>query len=534
MKCKFALILAILALASAATAKERREGRELEKYFDRWLNEDVVYIITQEEREVFNKLTTPEEKEKFIEQFWLRRDPSPGTIQNEFKEEHYRRIAYANERYQHGGVPGWKTDRGRIYITYGPPTEIEAHPSGGPYNRPMHEGGGGTVTFPFEVWRYRYIEGLGGDIEIEFVDPSWSGEYRIAMSPDEKDALLFTPRLGPTFLERIGLRRKEDRPRFTPGNTNNAAFQAMSGLRAKDRPFARMEQFFNLQRPPEIKFKDLRAAVETQITYNQLPFRVRQDLIRLSPDRAVVPITLEVNNSDITFKQNLNVATGQVNAYGSVRSLTGHIVAEFEDVLNADVPAGQLEWSKRQKSIYQKLVILEPGLYKLDLILKDVNSGRVGNAQMRISVPRAADDKLYSSTLILAGSISPFQSLSDQPQQFVLGDLKVVPKVEPVFRPDESLGVYLQLYNVALDQATLAPSISVDYLIMQGNKMARAVLDSGGNSVQFFSSERTVLARNIPLKGLAPGRYKLKVKVADNISGQTLAQEAEFEIAASS
>jgi GWxTD domain-containing protein len=190
--------------------KEEKLRKELETPYRKWLNEDVAYIITDEERTAFKRLQTDEEREQFIEQFWLRRDPTPDSIENEFKEEHYRRIAYTNENFA-SGIPGWKTDRGRIYITYGPPDEKETHPSGGTYERPSEEGGGTTSTFPFEQWRYRYIEGVGSDIIIEFVDPTMSGEYRMTMDPSEKDALLYVPGAGLTMMEQMGMSSKDDR-----------------------------------------------------------------------------------------------------------------------------------------------------------------------------------------------------------------------------------------------------------------------------------------------------------------------------------
>jgi len=181
-------------VAKPLTAKETRKQqerlrKELERPYKKWLDEDVLYILTDEERKAFKNFTTAEEMEQFIEQFWMRRDPTPDSIENEYKEEHYRRMAYSNERYA-SGIPGWKTDRGRIYITFGPPDEIESHPSGGTYERPYEEGGGTTSTYPFEKWRYRWIEGIGTDVNIEFVDPTMTGEYRMTMDPSEKDALL--------------------------------------------------------------------------------------------------------------------------------------------------------------------------------------------------------------------------------------------------------------------------------------------------------------------------------------------------------
>src|ERR1039458_1963848 len=116
---------------------------ELSKTYRKWLDEDVRWIITDEEQKAFKMLSNDEERDQFIEAFWQRRDPTPDTEENEFKEEHYRRIAYANEHYA-AGIPGWKTDRGRMYIVFGPADQIDSHPSGGAYERPMEEGGGET------------------------------------------------------------------------------------------------------------------------------------------------------------------------------------------------------------------------------------------------------------------------------------------------------------------------------------------------------------------------------------------------------
>jgi len=260
-----------------------KDEQERPQYYKKWLEEDVVYIITDEEKNVFKNLKTEEERETFIEQFWARRNPDQRAAYNEFKEEHYRRIAYANQHYA-SGVPGWRTDRGRIYITFGKPDEIESHPAGGSYNRETWEGGGSTATYPFERWWYRHIDGVGDDIEIEFVDKSMSNEYRIAMNPDEKDALINVPGAGLTMNEQLGISEKKDRPYYTgTADPKNAEY-----MRAKDRPFARLEQYVNLQRPPQIKFNDLKSLVTTKVTYNTLPYSLRTAYPSLSSCRTVI------------------------------------------------------------------------------------------------------------------------------------------------------------------------------------------------------------------------------------------------------
>ncbi len=147
------------------------------QFLRNWLEQDVLYLASDEERAAYEKLTSDEEREFFIEQFWLKRDNHPNTPENEFRDEYFRRIAYANERFapvvsmpasdqrkHQRPYPGWKTDRGRIYITWGPPDEIESHPIGGQYQRPPQEGGGVVNTPPFEIWRYRLsAKEPGGD-----------------------------------------------------------------------------------------------------------------------------------------------------------------------------------------------------------------------------------------------------------------------------------------------------------------------------------------------------------------------------------
>src|SRR5919198_3747565 len=237
------------------TEKQKKENakalqKELSRTYKKWLDEDVRWIITDEERSAFKQLSNDEERDQFIEQFWLRRDPTPDTAENEFKEEHYRRIAYANEHFA-AGIPGWKTDRGRMYVMYGPADEIESHPSGGTYDRPMEEGGGTTSTYPFEQWRYRYLEGIGQEVIIEFVDTCMCGDYHMTIDRSEKDALLYTPNAGLTLYEQMGMSSKAQR--FNGGLERLGGGPFNQDLSTKQ--FDRLEQVAKLNKPPAVKFK---------------------------------------------------------------------------------------------------------------------------------------------------------------------------------------------------------------------------------------------------------------------------------------
>jgi GWxTD domain-containing protein len=319
--------------------KQKKENakalkQELSKTYKKWLDEDVAYIISDEERKAFKQLSNDEERDQFIEAFWQRRDPTPDTEENEFKEEHYRRIEYANEHFA-AGIPGWKSDRGQTYIKFGPADEIESHPSGGTYERPMDEGGGETSTYPFEQWRYRFIEGIGQEVIVEFVDTCMCGEYHMTMDRSEKDALLETPNAGATLYEQMGLASKSqrfngglERLGAGPGNAQNASIE-----------FDRLTQFAKLQAPPPVKFKDLEEVVSHKISVNLMPFDVRADFVKVTAETVLVPFTVQLKNRDITFVNKDGVQRGVVNIFGRVTTLSGHIAQTFEDSVQADIPA---------------------------------------------------------------------------------------------------------------------------------------------------------------------------------------------------
>src|SRR6202007_3015404 len=383
-------------LDKAQKRKLKKTLKELDTPYKQWLNEDVVYIISPEERQSFLQLETNEEREQFIEQFWLRRSNNPDLPENDFKEEHYRRIAYANEHFA-SGIPGWKTDRGRMYIMWGPADEVETHPTGGTYERPMEEGGGSTSTYPFETWRWRYLEGIGENIILEFVDPSGSGGDHLTMDPSEKDALLHVPGAGLSLMEQMGMASKADR--FTRSDGTNLP-TALGGTPARMDEFNRLELFAKVQKPPEVKFKDLEAVVTSRIVRDQIHFGWRTDYLKVTNDTVLVPITVQIPNSQLSFQAKEGIHSAMVNIFGRITTLTGRVVQTCEDSVSRDFPDTLFQQSLKLQSIYQKAVPLRPGLYRLDLVIKDVQSGNVGVVNTRLAVPRYEDEKLEASSLI--------------------------------------------------------------------------------------------------------------------------------------
>ena len=505
---------------------------ELSKTYKKWLDEDVRWIITDEEQKAFKLLSNDEERDQFIEAFWQRRDPTPDTIENEFKEEHYRRMAYANEHYA-AGIPGWKSDRGRIYIMYGPADEIESHPSGGSYERPMEEGGGETSTFPFEDWRYRYLEGVGQEVIIEFVDTCMCGDYHMTMDRSEKDALLNTPNAGLTLYEQMGMASKADR--FSGGGLERLGTGPFSSQN-QTKQFDRLEQFYKLQKPPAVKFKDLEEVVSHKITVNMMPFDVRTDFVRVTSDTVLVPVTVQVKNRDVTFVNKDGVQRGTVNIFIRVTTLTGKIVQTDENTVQVDVPAELLPKVTENSSVYWKALPLRPNLYRIDVAVKDLNGDRSGLWSSRLQVPSYDDDRLSSSSLIVADVMAPVSTKEIGTGQFVIGNTKVRPRVgsangKPVvFKRNQKVYFWMQVYNLGTDDKTHKPSATVEYNVINA-ATNKAVIHTVESTEQMGNiGDQVTLEKPLSASSLEPGVYRIQIKVNDNISKQTVDPSATFAV----
>jgi GWxTD domain-containing protein len=506
---------------------------ELSKTYRKWLDEDVHWIITDEEKSAFMQLSNDEERDQFIEAFWQRRDPTPDTEENEYKEEHYRRIAYANEHFA-AGIPGWKTDRGHMYIVYGPADEIDSHPSGGSYERPMEEGGGETSTFPFEQWRYRYIEGIGQEVIIEFVDTCMCNDYHMSLDRSEKDALKYTPNAGLTLYEQMGMSSKANRF-SSPGLEQLGAGPFNQDLQTKQ--FDRLSQFAKLQAAPAVKFKDLEEVVSHKISVNLMPFDVRADFVKVTSDTVLVPVTIQIKNRDVTFQNKDGVERGTVNIFGRVTSLTGKVVQTFEDTVQVDVPAELLPKTAENSSVYWKALPLRisQNRYRLDVVVKDVNGDRTGSWSRAIQIPDFSEDKLSNSTLIIADQMEPVATKNVGTGNFVIGTTKVRPRVAPSdgkpisFKRSQKLNFWMQVYNLSVDDKTHKPSATIEYNVTDVNN--KAVIhtvestDTMGNVGDQVTLQKTLSAAN-----LQPGLYKIEIKVNDNLSKQTVDPTATFAV----
>ena len=502
--------------------------------WNKWLNQDVVWIITDQEVAAFKALKNDEEREQFVENFWLRRNPNPDSPDNEFREQHYARIAYANEHFA-AGKPGWKTDRGHIYIAYGKPDSIDQHPSGGTYERPMEEGGGSTSTFPFEVWHYRYLEGIGDNIDLEFVDTCQCNDYHLTIDRSEKDALKHTPGAGLTMYEQMGMADKKDRFNGGLEQLGNGPMAASQ----QSKQFDRLSQYAKIMAPPPIKFKDLEQYM-TQSTILKGPpfyFDVRTDYVKVTNDTVLVPITLQIRNRDMTFQTKDGVSTAVVNILGQVSNINHRVVQTFEDTVTVQEPSEFLAKTQAQRKLYWKSVPLRPGIYKVDIVIKDVNNpDHIGTWRRSINVPKYDDERLAASSLILASSMTRVPTKEIGAGNFVIGNTKVMPSVSsspviPVtYNRSQNLNFWMQVYNLGIDDKSKQNNAEIDYEVRDLSSNKTVLQTSESTAKMNPNADQVTLEKSMPLASLQPGKYQVLIKVNDGVSKQEISQSAPFTV----
>ena len=501
--------------------KPRKVKEELKTAYKNWIN-DVDIILTQSERDAWPKLKTDEEREQFIRAVWDSRDPDRDTEENEFKEQFYERVAYANEHFS-SGKPGRMTDRGRIYIKFGKPDEIESHPAGGTYERPSYEGGGSTSTYPFEKWFYRNIPNVASGVELEFVDPTGSGEYRLARNPDEKDALIHVPGAGNTLDELYGFGNRADRIAGLNG------FGLANYRRAQDSPFEVMNLRAAMEReqPGERHLFGGSLIPTPNVDDNPLSFTAQVHYFRQTDNRVLAAFTLQTDNHELTFTDSGGLQTARLNILGRVTSIAEKRIGKFEDSVITTATIEEVASARMRKSAYAKAFVLDPGHYRLDVMVRDVISGATGVQHIGFQVPTFPTDKLAASSIVLAIKL---EDLSGQVGggPFAIGTTKVLPNLSGTYQRGQPAGIYLQVYNAAIDQTLLRPAVDVDYVLLRDGKEIgkqsedwREINDAG---------QRLTLTRLIDTRTLAAGEYQIQVRIHDRITGQTITPTTTFTV----
>ena len=314
------------------------EEKTPNSYPQHWLDQDVAYIITDEERAAFKRLTTNEEYHQFIRQFWFRRDPTTETLENRFRAEHYRRMAYANGKYTKD-LPGWRTDQGKIYILLGPPDEIS------------------IAEYPSEIWHYYGVPGFSPNKEVvlEFTDRSRSGIYRLTMDPSVEALLNWF--------------RKEIPPQ-------EPCVQSYAGLRRN-----------GVSRRPLVRYKDLEAVLNTKLTYSLLTFQHQTAFMKVTDATVLTSISFQLQNKDLTYQEQYGSMLAAIHIFGRVTDSRGYLWEEFEVESKPEVPKPFVKEMLEGTSYCQEMLPLKTGSYRLELAVKDHYSGNVGTIYETILVP---------------------------------------------------------------------------------------------------------------------------------------------------
>ncbi|HZN09368.1 MAG TPA: GWxTD domain-containing protein [Pyrinomonadaceae bacterium] len=499
--------------------KPRKIKREPKKAYVEWMK-DHDLILTQSEQDAWKKLDNDDEREQFIQEFWRTRDPDPDTEENEFKDQFHERVAYANEHFT-SGKAGRLTDRGRIYIKFGKPDSVESRPAGGAYERESWEGGGSTTTYPFERWFYRYIPNVRSGVTLEFVDPSGTGEYRLAKNSDEKDALIHTGG-GPTIAEMTGLVTRAQRI------ANLGGFGNVNYMRAEDSPFQVMDLMTSLDRDLPHERNYLSTTITPIVDDNPIDFDTQFNYFRQSDNHVMAVLTVQTDNSQISFTDSGGLQIGRMNIFGRITSVANRRIGKFEDAVTTTATAEELSSTQMRKSAYARAFVLAPGRYKLDVMVRDVQSGATGVRQVGFKVPEFPADRLSASGIVLAAKLENVER-GAAIGPFTIGTTKVIPNLSGVFRRGDPVGIYLQVYNAGIDQTTLRPAADAEYVLLKDGKELikqmedwRQINDAG---------QRLTLSRLIDTRTLAPGDYQIQVRIRDQVTGQTLTPSTTFTIA---
>jgi GWxTD domain-containing protein len=456
-----------------------------------WLEEDVAYIITDAERGAFLTLNSNEEREQFIEQFWLRRDPTPNTPENEFKEEHYRRIAYANENFG-TNVPGWRTDRGRVYVIWGEPDSRSTPPCPNP-NRTPQEGAGFEDCFPSESWHYNYLTGFGNNIDLDFVDPSGSGDYKLSVDPETKDGVTNIP--------------EANHSRTPPEEGEGSVQLVVRGFVA-----------------PPTRFKTLSALVSARIVRHQIPINYRFDFLRGTGFTTLCSLSVEIPLRDLDPKDENSAQSGGVELFARISLPNDRVVETLEDFIPKP-SGGSAGLDPEHNALhYQRTIPLPPGDYHVDIAVMEVSTGKVATARSWLKVPSFGNNSLSTSPLILTDE--PELAQMHSPSTF--GAYRLEPFVNLEFPLYWEIDVFLQVYGLKADNSSGRVSARVSYRIMQNEKQVWSVddgLDPAGRM-----NEQETFQHKFPLTFLKPGTYTLVAEITDFVAHETISQSAEFKV----
>ncbi len=453
----------------------------MSKWSKQWLEEVVPYIITDVEKALFINLPTEEERGKFIDNFWKKRDPNPKTAENEFKLEYYKRIALANKFFGSSGIAGWRTDRGKIYILLGPPSEIQ---------RDMSPSQTGFTTFhgPKEIWNYWGLSNprLPYNMEFAFVDKLGTGNY---------------------VLERS----------LKLGEMGSSPFD----IDSMHVHFDYMETMAEAMRNPFEDLDRLRGIVTTQVTYDRIPIEYDLFYLKGSEERTHIPLAIEVPYSALTQKEIEGEHHFSLTLLIDVSNKLGQIIFERSKDIKFKHKPSEIESLKKEKLQIQTSLSLEPEAYRIHILALDNFSGKVGTLHQEFSVPGFAPEELGLSDIILSSEQIALKSPAGKT------GTKILAEIRQTFHPSEELNVYFEIYNLELNPETRVNNFSAEYFFLHDGKLLAQIPSPQGEPT---SDKDCRIQTSFRLKNFKSGEYTLRIKVSDSNSSKSAFKEIQFVV----
>ena len=493
MKRLFALVLiglpvfVLFSHADPASSSQTERKREpLSEASRQWLEEVVPYIVTAKEKEVFLSLPTEADRGRFIETFWKERDPNPQTPENEFKIEYYKRIAAANKLFGTGGIAGWRTDRGKIYILLGPPKEIQRD------SNPQPQGGTLVSVFPGpkETWQYWGLPNpnLPYNMEFVFLDKFGTGNYT----------------LDNTF--------RVDSGRNTPFDSSALTYQ-----------FDYQELMAEAQKNPFEGFDKLREIITTQVSYTNVPFGSEVFYLKGAGKKTLIPLAIEISTAALASKMIEAREFFSLTLVLEVSDTLGRRVLEKSRDLNFRTAAPESASAPRKPFNFGTALELDPGRYTLHLLVLDNFSGKVGTSHEQLAVPSFEGQELALSSVLLSSEVAE-DVRSREGQR---APETAAPRAGRAFGRHEELNVYYEVYNLSLDPATGQNKFRAEYSFLQGGAPLVQVPPS---AITPTADKDCRVRISFRLQNFKPGEYVFRATVTDELLGKSVVRETSLAI----
>ena len=546
---------------------EKENKNELSEKHKKWLNEDVVYIISQNEKEVFKSLKTDELRENFIRTFWRRRDPSPDTSLNEFREEHYRRMRYVKVNYFEGEA-GWRTDRGRIYIMFGPPDFLETNPGGA--RGFLFGASAPTAEFPSEVWTYRHLPGVKtrlGRIEFMFINYYNSGAYQLSLDPAISNALrnisIPTRYVGYGDMPEAGdralnpLELSEQARNLTGPSELEKLFMLTELTKSRGEVLEELERSSRLRK--------LKGLVNSRESMIPLTIFARENFMQGERGQTYVPISVEIAAYNLGFKRTKDTYEGSINFYIEVKNTEENVVYQASDRL--EMSLREESYQRRFSDYYQYRhgFSLSPGEFSLHLVVWDEFNSNVGYVDKRLVIPQFSMDKFALSEIILARNIRvveaepPPRQTEPQPKgefglgaleeikrkvleqikigkresvdPFKFGNLEIIPNTLSTYGANDELIFFYQIYRPAFDEKQRIARIRIEHQIWRGEEFITTIDKPQDVQIPLeHKSPGLNSGARFKLAGSSPGIYTLLIKVTDVFSNRMIEKKIDFKI----